>query len=265
MNLATLCTDVTRLTAEVGGFIRDERRRFSLSAVERKGHNDLVSYVDKESERRIVERLSQLLPEAGFIAEEGTSDRQGGRFRWIIDPLDGTTNFIHGVPVYCISIALYDRDDPVLGVIHELNLDECFYAWKNGGAWLNGSPIRVSACASMGDSLIATGFPYHDYGRMAPYMEVFDHCMRYTRGLRRLGSAAADLAYVAAGRFEAFYEYGLQPWDVAAGVVLVREAGGTVTDFNGGEGHTFGREIIAANAGLHPVFLDVVRDKFSVS
>ncbi|MFM2206747.1 MAG: hypothetical protein RL213_722 [Bacteroidota bacterium] len=263
MNLSALCSEVARLTADVGGFIREERMRFSASAVERKGHNDLVSYVDMESERRIVERLTHLLPEAGFIAEEGTSNRHGDRYRWIIDPLDGTTNFIHGVPVYCISIALYDGEEPVLGVIHELNLDECFSAWKNGGARLNGTPIRVSDCSNMADSLIATGFPYHDYGRMAPYMEVFDHCMKHTRGLRRLGSAAADLAYVAAGRFEVFYEYGLQPWDVAAGVVLVREAGGIVTDFKGGEGHTFGREIVAANAGLHAVFLDVVKNKFS--
>jgi myo-inositol-1(or 4)-monophosphatase len=264
MNLSALCEEVIRLTASVGSFILKERNRFSNDAVQMKGHNDLVSYVDKESERRIVDRLYELFPEAGFITEEGTSFSDREQYRWIIDPLDGTTNFIHGVPVFCISIALYDREEPVLGVIHELNLDECFSGWKGGGAFLNGRPIRVSDTTALSSSLLATGFPYHDYDRMKPYMEVFDHCMRYTRGLRRLGSAAADLAYVAAGRFDAFYEYGLNPWDVAAGVLLVREAGGTVTDFKGGSDGTFGGEIIASNEKIHAEFLDVIQSRFSL-
>lgn len=263
MKLDVLCREVTELTKSVGAFILKEREHFDAAAIEKKGHNDLVSYVDKESEQQLVARLQGLLPEAGFITEENTANHRGERYNWIIDPLDGTTNFMHGLPCYCISIALYDRDEPVLGVIHELNLDECFYAWKGGGAFLNGKTIRVSGIEKVSDSLFATGFPYHNYDRMKPYMEVFDFLMRNSHGIRRLGSAAADLAYVAAGRFEAFYEYGLNPWDVAAGVVLVREAGGRVTDFSGGLDATFTKEIIAGNPKMFEEFLNVVKEKFS--
>lgn len=263
MKLDVLCREVTELTKSVGAFILKEREHFDAAAIEKKGHNDLVSYVDKESEQQLVARLQELLPEAGFITEENTANHRGERYNWIIDPLDGTTNFMHGLPCYCISIALYDLDEPVLGVIHELNLDECFYAWKDGGAFLNGKTIRVSGIPKVSDSLFATGFPYHNYDRMKPYMEVFDFLMRNSHGIRRLGSAAADLAYVAAGRFEAFYEYGLNPWDVAAGVVLVREAGGKVTDFSGGHDATFAKEIIAGNPDMFDEFLNVVKEKFS--
>lgn len=261
-DLQRLCLAVTRLARTVGTLILEERQRFSADRVEKKGHNDLVSYVDKEAERRLVDGLSALLPEAGFITEEKTRNDQGAGLRWIIDPLDGTTNFIHGIPCFCISIGLFDRDEGLLGVVHELNLDECFYAWRSGGAFLNGNPIRTSATRSLSDSLIATGFPYHNYDRMQSYMAVFDYCMRNTRGLRRLGSAAADLAYVAAGRFEIFYEYGLNPWDVAGGIVLVSEAGGVVTDFSGGNNALFGAEIIAGGKAVHPGFLEVVRERF---
>jgi myo-inositol-1(or 4)-monophosphatase len=263
MNWQPVCSEVTRLTKEVGGFILSERIRFNQELVEKKGHNDLVSYVDKESEQKLVKGLSALLPGAGFLTEEGTSAETGERYRWIIDPLDGTTNFIHGVPLYCISIALFDGYEPVLGVVHELNLDECFSAWKDGGAYLNGRPIHVSSTPDLASSLLATGFPYHDYDRMDSYMGVFDHCMRHTRGLRRLGSAAADLAYVAAGRFDGFFEYGLNPWDVAAGVVLVNEAGGKTCDFKGGPDATFGKEIIACNAAVYEEFLGVIEANFS--
>jgi myo-inositol-1(or 4)-monophosphatase len=262
MNLADICHAVTRLTSDVGQFILAERLSFQSSAIERKGHNDLVSYVDKEAESRLVEQLTELIPDAGFLTEENTKQVQGKSYCWIIDPLDGTTNFIHGIPCFCISIGLHYEGQPVLGVVHELNLNECFYAWKNGGAYLNGKKIRVSEVSVVSDSLIATGFPYHDYNRMKPYMEVFDHLMHHSHGLRRLGSAAADLAYTAAGRFEAFYEYGLNPWDVAAGVVLVQEAGGVVSDFSGTDNHTFGKEIIASNAKIYPEFLEIIQEKF---
>ena len=144
-----------------------------------------------------------------------------------------------------------------------MNLDECFYGWKGGGAWLNGQPIKVSETDSLKRSLLATGFPYANYDRMVPYMQVFDYCMRHTQGLRRLGSAAVDLAYVACGRFEGFYEYGLNAWDVAGGAFLVQEAGGKVSDFSGGADYLFGREIIANNAGTFEEFLQVVKKEFS--
>ena len=263
LDLKLLCIDVTRLTKEVGKFILEERKTFSQSNVEKKGHNDLVSYVDKTAEEMIVAKLKTLFPEAGFYTEESTDNSKGEKYNWIIDPLDGTTNFIHGIPCFCISIALVEKDQLILGVVHELNLDECFYAWKDGGAFMNGSPIHVSTIEQLSDSLIATGFPYHNYDRMIPYMQVFDWCMRNTHGLRRLGSAAADLAYVACGRFEAFYEYGLNPWDVAGGAIIVIEAGGTVTDFSGTNNFIFGGELIAANKNVHTEMYSVINTEFA--
>lgn len=261
-NLQTLCQEVCTLSKEVGIFIKSERNKFSVDKIEIKGKNDLVSYVDKTSEKLIVEKLSQLLPESGFIAEEGTSSKKGEHYNWVIDPLDGTTNFIHGIPCYAISIALMRNNVLVLGVVYEINFDECFYAWEGSKAYLNGNEIHVSATSKLADSLLATGFPYYDYNRMDEYMEVFKHFMKHTHGLRRLGSAATDLAYVACGRFEGFYEYSLQPWDVAAGAFIVQQAGGKVTDFKGEENYIFGREIVAGNAACFDEFIDVVKHYF---
>lgn len=261
--LNQICLSVTKATAEVGKFIMKEKINFQSASIEKKGHNDLVSYVDKQSEVMLVDKLKKLLPEAGFITEENTASDKGNEFNWIIDPLDGTTNFMHGLPCFCISIGLMQNDEMVAGIVHELNLDECFYGWKNGGAFMNGKPICVSEVENLSDSLWATGFPYHNYSRMKPYMEVFDYCMRHTHGLRRLGSAAADLAYVACGRFDGFYEYGLNSWDVAGGALLVKEAGGNVTDFSGKENYIFGAEIIASNKNISAEFLRVVQSKFS--
>ena len=261
-NLQTLCQEVCTLSKEVGIFIKSERNKFSSDKIEIKGKNDLVSYVDKTSEKLIVEKLSQLLPESGFIAEEGTSSKKGEHYNWVIDPLDGTTNFIHGIPCYAISIALMRNNELIMGVVYEINFDECFYAWEGSKAYLNGNEINVSATSKLADSLLATGFPYYDYNRMDEYMEVFKHFMKNTHGLRRLGSAATDLAYVACGRFEGFYEYSLQTWDVAAGAFIVQQAGGKVTDFKGEENYIFGREIVAGNAACFDEFLDVVKHYF---
>lgn len=249
--MAATYKELTLATCEiartVGEFMAEERKTFNDSKVETKGLHDLVSYVDKESEKRIIAELQKLLPESGFIAEEGTSDIRGERFNWVIDPLDGTTNFIQGVPIYAVSIGLLDGDELVLGVVYEVGRDECFYAWKNGGAYLNGEPIRVSKRSDIHDALLATGFPYNDFSKLDEYLELLKWTMTHARGVRRLGSAATDLAYVACGRFDAFWEYDLKPWDVAAGAVLVKEAGGVVTDYHGGENYLFGREIVASN------------------
>lgn len=263
INLQTLCQDVCALSKEVGVFIKNEGEKFSSMKVEVKGKNDFVSYVDKTSEKRIVEKLALLLPDAGFIAEEGTSTKKGEIYNWVIDPLDGTTNFIHGIPCFAISIALMRRDELVMGVIYEINFDECFYAWEGSKAYLNGKEINVTQTAKLADSLLATGFPYYDYDRMDEYMELFKYFMKNTHGLRRLGSAATDLAYVACGRFEGFYEYSLQPWDVAAGAFIVQQAGGKVTDFKGKENYIFGKEIVAGNSACFDEFLDVVKKHFN--
>ncbi|MES2396536.1 MAG: inositol monophosphatase family protein [Bacteroidota bacterium] len=257
-----LCQDVCKLTKQVGMFIKSERLKFSTESVEIKGKNDFVSYVDKTAEQKLVEGLALLLPESGFIAEEGTSSKKGEIYNWIIDPLDGTTNFIHGIPCFAISIALTRNNKLVLGVIYEINLDECFYAWEGSKAYLNEKEISVSKTQKLADSLIATGFPYYNYERQDEYMELFKHFMKNTRGLRRLGSAATDLAYVACGRFDGFYEYSLRAWDVAAGAFIVQQAGGTVTDFQGNDNYIFGEEIVAGNKACFDEFLGSVKTYF---
>lgn len=263
INLQTLCQEVSELSKAVGVFIRSEQTKFSSEKIEVKGKNDFVSYVDKTSEKLIVEKLSKLLPEAGFIAEEGTSTKKGEIYNWVIDPLDGTTNFIHGIPCFAISIALMRKEELILGVIYEVNFDECFYAWEGSKAFLNGKEIRVSETSKLSDSLLATGFPYYDYGHTDEYLRLFKHFMKNTHGLRRLGSAATDLAYVACGRFEGFYEYSLHPWDVAAGAFIVQQAGGKVTDFKGEGNYIFGKEIVAGNAVFFDEFLTAVKTHFN--
>lgn len=181
---------------------------------------------------------------------------------WIIDPLDGTTNFIHSLPVYSISVALTDRDERLIGVVYEINQKECFYAWKGGQACLNGSVIHASKTETLNDSLLATGFPYTDYGRMDHYLQLLGYLLQNSRGLRRFGSAAVDLAYVACGRFDGFYEYGLNPWDVAAGSLIVERAGGRVTDFSGKGNFIYGKEIIAANPLVCNALLHALRKYF---
>ncbi len=248
MELEALCHQVRLLTDEVRQFIISEFKSFDRKHIEYKGLNDMVSYVDKQAEKQLVERLSQLLPNSGFIAEEGTGNKLHKGYNWIIDPLDGTTNFIHGVPIFSISIALTHNDELLLGVVHELNQNEQFYAVKDKGAFCNGKPINVSAEAQLSRALVATGFPYHAFDKLPRYLEGLGEFFKKSHGLRRMGSAAVDLSYVACGRFDAFFEYNLHPWDVAAGTLIVREAGGKASTFSGGEDCVFGREMIAGGA-----------------
>ncbi|MBS1581496.1 MAG: inositol monophosphatase [Bacteroidetes bacterium] len=262
MDLKQLTEQVSALSREVAAFIRMESTRITDASVESKSLNNLVSYVDKHAEQAFVDGLRKLLPQAGFIAEEGTGEQAEG-LNWVIDPLDGTTNFVHGIPCYCTSVALIDSEEILLGVVLEVTRDECFAAWKGGGAYLNGRRIQVSTRGRLQDGLLATGFPYDDFAYEAAYMDLLRDLMHRSRGIRRLGSAAADLAYVACGRFEAFYEYGLNAWDVAAGILLVQEAGGTVSDFKQGADYLFGEEIIASNGHIHQELLDVIERSFS--
>ncbi len=259
MNLENICQQVIDLTKSVGEFILSEKNNITHLNVEEKGSHDFVTYVDKTSEQKLVDELTKILPEAGFIAEEGTSVKKGDIYNWIIDPLDGTTNFIHGLTPFAISIALMENNKIILGVVHELGLDECFYAWKDSPAFLNGEIIKVSEKTKIADSLIATGFPYYDYKRIKPFLESLEYFMENSHGVRRLGSAATDLAYVACGRFEAFYEYSLSPWDVAAGAFIVQQAGGKVSDFKGENNYLFGKEIIATNSFVFDNFLKNIK------
>lgn len=262
MNLEQLCKDVCSLTRNVGDYIFTERQKWQELNIETKSHNSLVTHVDKTAEKQIVDTLSQLLPEAGFIAEEGTSSKKGETYNWIIDPLDGTTNFIHAIPCFAISIALMKNNSVVLGVVYEINLKECFYAWQGSKAYLNEKEISVSKTEKLENALLATGFPYYDYGRLEPYLELLGYYTKNTRGIRRLGSAATDLAYLACGRFEAFYEYGLSPWDVAAGAFIVQQAGGKVTTFTDTDNYIFGKEILASNTSTHQQMLDSIKQYF---
>jgi myo-inositol-1(or 4)-monophosphatase len=258
INFKDITAEVEKAARETAAFILKEANVFDISLTETKGLNDFVSYVDKGSEKMLVERLSELLPEAGFQTEEGTIEKKGINYCWVIDPLDGTTNFLHGLHPYAISIALMENDIAVSGVVYEVTGNEIFTAWKDGGAWLNGREIHVSKASMLADSLVATGFPYSDFGRLEAYMKCLTHLCKHTHGIRRLGSAAIDLAYVACGRFEVFYEYGLKPWDVAAGILIVREAGGRVTDFSGNDKNVKGEEILAANNSVFPEVLEII-------
>ncbi len=261
--LASICKQVVDLSREMGYFLHEEIERLKEEDIEVKSLNNFVTYIDKQTEARLVKALGDILPSSGFIAEEKDYGKLSNEYNWIIDPLDGTTNYIHGVPAYCISIALQYKKEIVVGVIHEPNLNETFYAWKGGGAFLNGEKISVSGKKKLKDSLIATGFPYHDYSQMENYMKTFHYLMRHSHGVRRLGSAALDLAYVACGRYDGFYEYGLSPWDVAAGTLIVQQAGGKNSDFKGGENYIFGKEIVASNANIFEEFLQLMMRSFN--
>jgi len=226
-----------------------------------KGTHDLVTQTDEEAQRIIIDRLAEDFPDYLVFAEEGEEgDRQQGppgKRRWIIDPIDGTTNFTHGLPPYCVSIALQEADgELVLGVIYEVTLDEMFSAVRGHGLLLNGRPAGVSQTDELKNSLVTTGFPFREFWYIDDFLEVMRTLMHDTRGIRRPGSAATDLAYVACGRFDAFFEAGLEPWDLAAGIVLVREGGGTVTGLTRDADPMAARQIVASNGRVHD---DVLR------
>ncbi|MBT1704651.1 inositol monophosphatase family protein [Chryseosolibacter indicus] len=264
MNLQTIQKGVIKASLEVGDFIRKEGMAFDRTRIEQKtGFNNLVSYVDKEAEKRLVDALHKLVPEAGFVTEEGTVEQNvKEEFKWIIDPLDGTTNFLHGMPTYAISIGLTRGDDTILGVVYHIGRDECFHAIENDAAYCNEKQIRVSAIPTLRESLLATGFPYNHSGKSELYLDIIKHFLKHTHGIRRLGSAAIDLAYVACGRLEGFFEYNLNPWDVAAGAFIVQQAGGKVTDFKGGKDFVFGNELCAANMLVHEEMLQLIKTRW---
>lgn len=244
-------------------YIREAFGQVGAGMAEEKAPNSLVSRVDREAERILVNGLSDILPQSVFLTEEETIPIGEGQWRWIVDPLDGTTNFLYGLPLFTVSVGLERDGRLVLGMVHDVMADQHFVAWEGGGAWRDGDRIRVSATPFLAGSLLATGFPYYDYTRSGPYLEVLGALMRKTRGIRRLGSAALDLAWTACGRFDTFYEYSLNAWDVAGGVVLVREAGGVVTDFGGGGDFLFGQTLIAGNPMVAPLVQLEISSYFS--
>ena len=257
-SLEDICGQVREAATVAADFIRSQVGKVASSDIEAKERNSLVSYVDKNAEKLLVDKLKPILPDPGFITEEDTVDNTRNEFTWVIDPLDGTTNFLQQIPIFSVSVGLAHRGEFVLGCIIDIMQDDHYYAWEGGGAWLNGQKIGVSSISTMTDAIVATGFPYHDPDKLNKLSEMFQDVLLATRGIRRLGSAALDLAYVASGKFDAFYETTLNAWDIAAGVILVREAGGTVTDFIQSGDFVSRKELIASNGKLHAGIAEVI-------
>lgn len=259
MDLQTICNHTIEIAKEVGEYIRTSGKALTQTQIETKGANDFVTEIDKGSEARLVEKLAPLIPQAGFITEEETNTSRGIEYNWIIDPIDGTTNFIHGVPPHAISIALTQNNTIVLGVVYEIMLDECFYSWLGAPAYCNGKQIHVSKTERVAQSLIGTGFPYNDYSLIEQYGVAMNYFMKHSHGLRRLGSAATDLAYVACGRYDSFFEYSLKPWDIAAGIFLIQQAGGLYSNFSGGTDVLFSGELIASNGKTQQEMITILQ------
>jgi myo-inositol-1(or 4)-monophosphatase len=243
---------------QAGAFLKE--RMGKVRVIETKGGNvrDLVSEIDRASEQLIIGIITSRYPHHAILAEESGGGVHAADYRWVIDPLDGTINYIHGVPVFCVTIAIEKKGEIVAGVVYDPNLKELFTAEKGSGAFLNGKRLQVSYTHDLISSLLVTGFPY-DIARNPDHaVEHFVHFLPEARGIRRLGSAALDLSYVAAGRFDGFWEVSLNPWDMAAGSLFVLEAGGKVTDFSGNPASIYKKQIVASNVAIHEAMLKVL-------
>ncbi len=258
MNLPQTLLFTRHAVTLASAYIKKEIVKVTSADIEEKELNSLVSHVDKGAERILVDELSRIIPQAGFLTEEDTVEDSEKPYMWIIDPLDGTTNSLMGVPHFAVSLALAYEGELLIGIVHEVNSNEQFYATKNGGAFLNGKSIQVSQRKHFNDILIATGFPYrNDYDIDKLFAHLKEWLMN-TRGVRRMGSAALDMAYVACGRFGAYYESMLNPWDVAAGTLIVREAGGKVSNYVGDEEGFTGKETLAAAPQFYDIVMEVL-------
>ncbi len=247
-----------RAARQAGNVLLRYHSRLDTLKVSEKQPNDFVSEVDRAAEQAIVNTIRKVYPDHGFLAEEG-GRHGGGDYQWIIDPLDGTTNYLHGLPQFSISIALKYRDQLVTAVVYDPLREELFTADKGNGAYLNDRRIRATNHKGLAGALLGTGFPFRDQRFLDPYLRMLKAFIRDTAGIRRPGSAALDLAYVAAGRTDGFWELGLESWDFAAGVLLVREAGGIVSDLAGGERHFDTGNIVAGGLRVHKEMLAVIR------
>ena len=244
------------LAREAGAMLQEGHGSVERAEVGYKGWRNLVTALDVAVETHVAKRIEVAYPDHSILAEEGFAKEGTGEYRWVIDPLDGTTNYVHRHPFYCVSIGLEDRQGPLIGGIYAPRLGEFYSCCRGQGARLNGRRIQVSGEADLGRSLLASGFAY---GKGAPEDRNLDNWGRLSvvsRGLRRCGSAALDLAYVADGRYDGFWELGLNPWDVAAGALLVQEAGGRVSDCRGGDAYSDGRSIAATNGAIHSALLE---------
>ena len=262
----TVAPEALRATAVEAARLGGDVLRRNLAAPEPlgitdKGRNDYVTRVDREAEAAIIAHIRSLHPTHGFLAEESAAT-PGTGVEWIIDPLDGTTNYIHRYPFFAVSIAARSQGEVVAGAVYDPSRDELFAAARGAGATLNGSPIRASSCVALESSLLVTGFPFRSLDRLPQFLDSLERLIRTAAGVRRDGSASLDCCYVACGRLDGFWECGLSAWDIAAGALLVEEAGGRVTDFHGLGGFLESGDIVASPSALHPDFLAMVQRAF---
>lgn len=250
--------ELQRGIRDAGAFAVKEFKQFTFNQVEFKGENDPFTFVDVTVENMLCDLCARLIPGSGFITEESDDQQSNNEYVWIIDPIDGTTNFTHGVPHFSISLALQKAGELILGYVYEPVHQEMFQAEKGKGATLNGERISVSEIPSLQSSLVTTGFPYANHPWRKTYMELIMQVMDKANGIRRLGSAALDLAYVASGRLEVYFEYKINPYDIAAGALIVQEAGGLVTDFLGDQDFLFKQKIVATNGNVHEELMDII-------
>ncbi len=255
-----LISPMQAMAREAGSLLMNHFRQ--RVKIEYKGDVDLVTVADRQSEALILERIRKQFPTHDVMGEEGTRIETGSEYKWYVDPLDGTTNFAHGYPVFCVSLAVGRRGQRVAGVIYDPTRDEMFSAELGGGARLNDKAMHVSATAKLGESLVATGFPSHKRHKN-PNIYFYHQLTLRTHGVRRAGSAALDLCNVASGRYDGFWEFNLNPWDTAAGVLIVEEAGGKVTDFSGGPFQIASHETLATNGLVHEALLHEFREIFA--
>ena len=278
--IADILSDVKQVAKEAGSFIRGQRKHFDSSQVEMKGAHDYVSYVDKEAERMIVTSLSEIVPEAGFVTEEGTQRKifslsshisnkapqfpdlvsQLPTLTWVVDPLDGTTNFVHDMAPYCVAIALRTEEEILVGVVYEICADELFYTCKGMPSYLNGHEIHVGGAKEVNEAFINIGFPYDADFWTHRAQELTERLYGHCASIRNLGSAETELCYVACGRFDAYIESHLKPWDVTAGGLILLNAGGQVTDYSRGTKWWTGEELLATNGFIHEELLTKIGD-----
>ncbi len=257
MNLEYITQQVITIAHSTGNYLLSERKNFKLEKVIEKNSHDYVSYVDQEAEKRTVKELKNLLPKAGFITEEATIQQSTKGLNWVIDPLDGTTNYIQDYAPYCVSIALCEDDEILIGVVYEVTRDECFYAWKNSDAYLNGTIIHVSD-KRLEKAFIGIDLPYNAEAYKPTLMNIFQHLYGKVSSIRIGGSAATSLCYVAAGRYDGWAEAFISKWDYSAGILIVRQAGGTITNYNGKVDIANTNNIVASNGIIHEELRKVV-------
>ncbi len=258
INLEQVTKQAVEYVKEAGIYVRSKHQFIRNLKIDDKGIRDFVTEADTNSEKMLVALLGKLLPQAGFITEEKTVAQTIKDYNWIIDPLDGTLNYIHGLPFYSISVALQYKSKLIAGIVYEVHNQEMFTTWLDGASYLNGEKIHVSACRNMQDAMVATGFPYIRNENTKAITQTLKYFLDNCRDIRRLGTAAMDLCYVACGRFDIYYEGFLNAWDISAGILIVRNAGGMVTNFKGEDNFEEGN-LVATNQFLHTQTLEAIQ------